>query len=262
MPLAEGYIKLRSKAEEFFENVKTSNFLSQKKEIPLPYAYSCNNYMDSILSNTVVRKSLQAFTDKYCTKQIENIKSIGILVTKNNCPRCYDALQSCYKSLNIDNLPDVYLYSRLKGINALSVGTDNSPIILVSPKAVMQLTEGELKFILGHELGHIAQKKLECQTAKGILDNLNNKSEILGSIVSDILEVPLNQWYRCNEYTADRAGLICAGDIKYAESIFKKIGLTKASSSILDDYYELDSMHPTIRKRFDELSKFYKHYFA
>ena len=87
---------------------------------------------------------------------------------------------------------------------------------------------------------------------------MNNKSEILGPIVSDMIEVPLNQWCRANEYTADRVGLICAGDIKHAESIFKKIGLTNVASSILDDYYELDSMHPTVKKRFDELFKFYK----
>ena len=76
--------------------------------------------------------------------------------------------------------------------------------------------------MIGHELGHILQKNLICHTIKGLLDNLNSKSEILGPIVSDLIEVPLNQWYRCSEYTADRAGLMCTRNIKFIESNFSK----------------------------------------
>lgn len=86
MPFAEGYNKLKSKAEQIVESVKTSKLLSQKKEAPLPYAYPCDNYMDSILSNSLVRKTLQLFADKYCKEQIQNIKSTGQLVGNSNYP--------------------------------------------------------------------------------------------------------------------------------------------------------------------------------
>lgn len=257
MPLVEGYNKLKSKAEQIVESVKTSKLLSQKKDTPLPYAYPCDNYMDSILSNGLVRKSLQLFADKYCKEQIQKIKSTGQLVSNNNYPHFYDILQSCYKSLNVEEIPKVYITNQLKGINALSVGTDNAPIILISRKAVVSLSDGELKFMIGHELGHILQKNLMCHTIKGLLDNLNSKSEILGPIVSDLIDVPLNQWYRCAEYTADRAGLMCASDIRFIESIFQKVIYNKASST-LDDYYELGHHHPDITKRLYELHRYYK----
>ena len=208
--------------------------------------------MDAILSNGLVRKTLQLFADKYCKEQIKKIKSTGQLVSRSNYPHLYDVLQSCYKSLNVEDIPEVYITNQLKGINALSVGTDNAPIILISCKAVISLSDGELKFMIGHELGHILQKNLMCHTIKGLLDNLNSKSEILGPIVSDLIDVPLNQWYRCAEYTADRAGLICAGDIKYVKSIFQQVNLNKTSSKF-DDYYELGYSHPDIKKRTNEL---------
>lgn len=257
MPLVEGYNKLKSKALQIVESVKTSKLLSQKKDAPLPYAYPCDNYMDSILSNGLVRKTLQLFVDKYCKEQIENIKLTGQKVTTDSCPRFYGILQSCYKSLGVDELPEVYVTGQLKGINALSVGTDKAPIILISRKAVISLPDGELEFMIGHELGHILQKNLMCHTVKGLLDNLNRKSEILGPIVSDLIDVPLNQWYRCAEYTADRAGLICAKSISHIKSLFERLCRTTIKETgQIARYFELSNMHPLYHSRLKELEKF------
>ena len=257
MPFAEGYNKLKSKAEQIVESVKTSKLLSQKKDTPGPYAYPCDNYMDSILSNGLVRKTLQLFADKYCKEQIQKIKSTGQLVSKVNYPQFYDILQSCYKSLSVEEIPDVYITSQLKGINALSVGTDNAPIILISRKAVISLSDGELKFMIGHELGHILQKNLMCHTIKGLLDNLNSKSEILGPIVSDLIDVPLNQWYRCAEYTADRAGFICAKSITHIRSVFERLcNTTIKETNQIARYFELSNIHPMYNNRINQLEQF------
>lgn len=256
MPIAEEYNKLKSKALQIVKSVKTSKLLSYKKEVPLPYAYPCDNYMDSILSNGLVRKTLQLFVDKYCKEQIQNIKSTGQLVSQANYPHFYDILQSCYKVLSVKEIPEVYITNQLKGINALSVGTDNAPIILISRKVVISLSDGELKFMIGHELGHILQKNLMCHTIKGLLDNINSKSEIIGPIVSDIIDIPLNQWYRCAEYTADRAGLICCSDIKYVYLIMSRLKIF-TRESIAPNLMELYKIHPLIGKRIIKLEEYY-----
>jgi len=257
MPFAEGYSKLKIKAEQIVESVKTSKFLSQKKDASFSYAYPCDNYMDSILSNGLVRKTLQLFADKYCKEQIHNIKSTGQLVSQTNYPHLYAILQSCYKSLSVEEVPEVYITNQLKGINALSVGTDNSPIILISRKAVISLSDGELKFMIGHELGHILQKNLMCHTIKGLLDNLNSKSEILGPIVSDLIDVPLNQWYRCAEYTADRAGLICCKSISHIKSLFSRLcNTTIKETNQIAKYFELSNIHPMYNNRINQLEQF------
>ena len=257
MPLVEGYNKLKSKAEQIVESVKTSKLLSQKKDAPLPYAYPCDNYMDSILSNGLVRKTLQLFADKYCKEQIQKIKSMGHLVSNSNYPHFYNILQSCYKSLNIEEVPEVYVTNQLKGINALSVGTDSAPIILISRKAMISLSDGELKFMIGHELGHILQKNMMCHTIKGLLDNLNSKSEILGPIVSDLIDVPLNQWYRCAEYTADRAGFICAKSITHIRSLFERLcNTTIKETNQIARYFELSNIHPMYNNRINQLEQF------
>lgn len=257
MPLAEGYKKLKSKAEQIVETVKTSKLLSPKKDAPLPYTYPCDNYMDPILSNGLVRKTLQVFAEKYCKEQILDIKSTGPLVSQANYPHFYDILQSCYKSLSVEEIPEVYITNKLKGINALSVGTDSAPIILISRKVVISLSDGELKFMIGHELGHILQKNLMCHTIKGLLDNLNSKSEILGPIVSDLIDVPLNQWYRCAEYTADRAGFICAKSITHIRSLFERLcNTTIKETNQIARYFELSNIHPMYNNRINQLEQF------
>lgn len=257
MIFSKGYTKLKNKTEQIVESVKTVEVFSEKKEFSLPYAYPCDNYMDSILSNTIVRKALQLFVDKYCKKQIQTIKSSGLFVLQNNFPRFHTILESCYKALNVKEIPDVYITNQLKGINALSVGTDKAPIILISQKSVISLTDGELKFMIGHELGHILQKNLMCHTIKGVLDSLNNKSEVLGPIVSNIIDVPLNQWYRCTEYTADRAGFICCGNIKDIQKLFTRLCRNKiGSTDQIMKYFELSKAHPLYHNRLIELERY------
>lgn len=257
MDLAEGYNILKRKAEKIAESVTVSKLLSQKKEAPLPYAYPCDNYIDTILSNGLVRNTLQLFVEKYCKEQILSIKSSGQLVILKNYPQLYRILQSCFKSLTVEDIPEVYVTNKLKGINALSIGTDNTPVILISRKAVISLPEEELKFMIGHELGHILQKNLMCHTIKGLLDNLHSKSEILGTFVSDLIETPLNQWYRCAEYTADRAGLICAGSIAPIRALFERLGNdTIKEYNEIDRYFELSNIHPMYHSRLNELEQF------
>lgn len=252
-----GYTKLKDKAGQMVESVKVSKFLAPKKETSLPYAYPCDNYIGTILSNGVVRRTLQLFADKYCKEQIQAIKSSGQLVNQHNYPRFNVILQDCYKTLDVKDIPEVYITNQLKDINALSVGTDKSPIILISQKSVISLTTGELKFMIGHELGHILQKNLMCHTIKGVLDTLNNKSEVLGPIVSDLVEVPLNQWYRCTEYTADRAGLMCCKDMKDIQQLFAKLCRNKTNRATqIIKYFELSNVHPIYQNRIVELERF------
>lgn len=255
--MSRSLLILKCKVDKALGYMKHPTFLPQMKETLLPYAYPCDNYLDSILSNGLVRKVLQLFADKYCKEQINKIKSTGQLVSKSNYPRFYNILQSCYKSLNVEEVPEVYVTNQLKGINALSVGADNAPIILISRKAMICLSDGELKFMIGHELGHILQKNLMCHTIKGLLDNLNSKSEILGPIVSDLIDVPLNQWYRCAEYTADRAGYLCCRDCEQIYKLFSKL-FEKESVVGHQSYMELFQPHPFIQSRLDNINEFAK----
>lgn len=252
MSLTEGYIALKEKTNQLVGNLGEWMKDYKKDSFTLPYAYPCDNYIGVILSNEWVCAALQKFANKYCNEQIQLIVSKSTLVSKQSYPNLYSLVLDCCHILKTDITPKVYVTKELSGINALSAGTDDNPLVFVSPKSVITLSDMELKFMLGHELGHIAQKNLMCHTIKGVLDGLNKKSDVLGSMVADLIDVPLNQWYRCAEYTADRAGLLCCNDIDVAKKLLLSFADPKEDKALIQ-YYELDNVHPYMQNRVQEL---------
>lgn len=229
-----------------------------KESGKLDYAYPCENYISIVVSNPAAKYSLKKFFDSKIKSELAKIVDESIAVTAKSSPRLYGIIQYCCEILSIDNTPQYYICPKLKGVNSLTVGDDENPALLISPLAVAKLSNSELSFIIGHELGHVAQKNLICHTVKGALDTMSKWSDALGSIVAELIEVPLNRWYRCSEYTADRAGLLCCGSIQSALSVFDKASHQKKSiNSIFDSYNELSCDHPIISNRIKELKKFF-----
>lgn len=123
--------------------------------------------------------------------------------------------------------------------------------------ATIRLNEKELRFILGHELGHHQQGNLVCHTVNGLLDTFNTSSEIFGPMISDTIEVPMKRWCRQSEFNADRAGYICCGDIDAVTNLFLKLGMESVCSAY-KEYKELEDAHPHLQTRFTELKKIHK----
>lgn len=262
MILEQNIIKAKDSTIGWIHSKKNLMTLFESKDDVLPYAYPCENYIKTILSNKLVRKALQGTIDRYYSHQIEDIQATGQEVTSNSYPELYRIVNECYERLNMVDKPLVMISPQLKGVNALTVGTDKKPIILLSRKAVIQLSDGELKFLIGHECGHVLQQNLVCHTVKGLLDNLKNSSEIVGEMVADTINVPLNQWHRCSEITADRTGLLCCKDFNYAKQVLSstechldRLGCDATKGSF-QGLLELDCIHPMLKKRLLALEKF------
>src|SRR5262249_2734608 len=82
-------------------------------------------------------------------------------------------------------------------------------------------TEAELKFIIGHECGHIHNLHsvynnlgvtLSNTALAAIADKIPGGRAAL-SLIAGGLGLFLNSWSRCAEASCDRAGLICCGDL-------------------------------------------------
>lgn len=247
-------VGISQKLQDKLSIILEGNSFSNKKN-GLPFAYPCDNGIESILSNPKVKGALETVVNKYYGYQLEYIKKEGIALTCSNYPRLYNTLEECCKCLNVQILPKVILTKRIQGFNALSVGDDSNPMILLSMKSAVCLPEGELKFLLGHELGHVLQKNMICHTMSGLLLNIKQKSEILGAMIANLIEIPLKEWCRSNEYTADRAGLICCKDMSYVYSLMAKVKQYERKS-MASKLMELYKDHPFIDNRIEKINEF------
>lgn len=217
------------------------------------YAYPCDNYIDSVLGNKLVRQTLRTIANKYYGQQLEDIVQDATELTSLNYPNLYANYHFCCTTLNVTNPPKVFATSRLSGINALSVEVEKESIILMSYMSVIGLNNPEQRFLLGHEMGHIQLGHMVAHTVQGLLQNLNTRAELLGPIVTDLIDVPLNRWYRTSEFTADRAGYLCCKDLKAIRQLFEKLD-QDAPVNAFEQYQALSDAYPSMKERLDELT--------
>lgn len=214
-----------------------------------------NNYITKILSMPLVKNGLQDLIDKYYGIQLKEIKATAQTVNCITFPRVNDIKRDCINQLQLHERPKILITKELRGINALALHIDKQPHILLSPKSAICLSDGELKFLLGHELGHIMQGNLVCHVANGLLQNVQKKADVLGVMLADMIEVPLKDWCRENEYRADIAGLKCCQDIEHVYSLMAKVAKSE-QQSMAPSLMEIYKDHPMIANRLKRLEQY------
>ena len=220
------------------------------------YVYPCENDIARLLDSAFVQGAIRKIANYYYSEQVADAIKRGVVVTRNCFPSLYRVIDYCAHQIELPTNIVVILTSRLKGANALAVENEGNGVVFLSNSSITRLNEEELSFMLGHEFGHIAQGNLSCHTIKGMIDNLKDASVVLGELLSDMIEVPLNKWYRCSEYTADRAGLICCKSLTTSLSVMHKLLPRFDESHSVENYLELSSSHPFLYHREVELIKF------
>lgn len=167
-------------------------------------------------------------------KSVLNHSFMGstVRVSPQQLPRMYRIAKECADTLGVA-VPTLYVMNS-PVMNAFTFGTDEDSIIVVHSKLIDDFTDEELKFVVGHEMGHIQNKHVVYGTA---LRLLKTNLSIFLRWIAPPAEMALAAWARRAEITCDRAGLLCVGDLQVAERTFMKMacGSTKL-------YDELDTV--------------------
>jgi len=133
--------------------------------------------------------------------------------------------------LDAGELPELYVRAS-PGFDSFTIGL-NKPIILVDSGLVDLLDDDELRFLLGHELGHALSGHAVYQTLLRRLLALTGIWYAVpgGAIGSRAITAALMEWSRKAELSADRAGLLAAQNPAAATRLHMKL----ASGGHLDD---------------------------
>ena len=124
------------------------------------------------------------------------------------------------------------------------------PHLLVLTSGLLELYQespDELRFIIGHELGHIKSQHLRTLlVGRMIVIPLMMRLQTVGpegmlGLLAGVTKLTafgtLMHWYRAAEYSADRAGLICVGGrVEVAQqALVRLLHRTKPSNRLMDD---------------------------
>lgn len=136
----------------------------------------------------------------------------AIRVSDRQFERLYRLLQEAAATLDAQDVPEMYVVADPRP-NAVTVGM-NTPVIVLNSGLVDLLGEEELRFVIGHELGHALSGHAVYQT---LLQRLLQLSGLfaaipLGGFGYRAIMAGLMEWSRKAELSADRAGLLATQD--------------------------------------------------
>ncbi|MEW2359670.1 M48 family metallopeptidase [Spirillospora sp. NPDC029432] len=129
---------------------------------------------------------------------------------------------TCY-ILDLPEVPEVYVRQNPTP-NAMALGSDH-PFIVVNTGLLDLLDDEELRFVVGHEVGHILSGHAVYQTMMQILIQLGTRLAWLplGNIAISAIIIGLREWFRKAELSSDRAGLLAGQDLDAAKRTMMKL---------------------------------------
>jgi len=186
--------------------------------------------------------------------------------------RVHRITQECAQALGIA-APTVYVVPQVT-INAMTYGTDDDAFIMVHSATIDYLSDDELKFVIGHECGHIQNNHVVYLTTLAVLMRFTqNLAGVLFAPLIIPATLALQSWSRAAEITSDRAGLLCGRDPATAMRSFVKLAVGNKTlfneiniDAYLDQFNEgregvgrvseLNRSHPYLPKRIEALRVF------
>jgi Zn-dependent protease with chaperone function len=136
----------------------------------------------------------------------------AIRVEENQFPTLYRLRNECAETLDLDVKPNLYVYRDAQA-NARTVGIDE-PMIMISSGMIEALDTDSLRFVIGHEMGHVLSGHAVYSTMIDILLGLQQTVSWMpvGALGLRAILMALYEWYRKAELSCDRAGLLCGQD--------------------------------------------------
>ena len=140
-------------------------------------------------------------------------------------------LDDCVQVLDAPVRPELFV-SQSPLVNAYTIGMD-TPFIVVTSGMYDLMSHDEMRFVLGHELGHALSGHAVYRTMLMHLMRLASSFGFipLGGWALRAIVAALLEWQRKSELSGDRAGLLCCQDLDVAIRVELKL----AAGSHLDE---------------------------
>ncbi len=147
----------------------------------------------------------------------------AVRVDERQFGRLHGLLAEVCGTLDAEAVPELYVALDPQP-RATTLGIDK-PFIVVTSGLVALLDEDELRFVLGHELGHVLSGHAVYQT---LLQRLLQLSSLfnaipIGGLGIRAITAALMEWSRKAELSADRAGLLATQEPAVAFRVHMKL---------------------------------------
>lgn len=159
----------------------------------------------------------------------------AVRVSDKQFPRIHRIYQEALKTLDVQEEYPLYI-SQTPIVNAGAYGMDE-PFIILNSGTLILLEDEELRFILGHELGHILSDHVLYRTMTVLLLQLAGMGFPIVGLAARAVLVGLLEWGRKAELSCDRAGLLTVQDPEVVmRTMLKMAGGQEVDEMSLDEF--------------------------
>ncbi|MFK7817922.1 MAG: M48 family metallopeptidase [Planctomycetaceae bacterium] len=185
---------------------------------------------NELLETDEVKQATRRLEDNPGAGVRRQLLATALRLTDKMSPTLHGLLEDSIKELKVEIPVEVYVYNSPQ-FNAACLAPENDRLLLMFSSSLLEkFVEDEIRFVMGHELGHHL-----CGHTEIPIGYLIDGPEPVGPR----LAMKLFSWSRYAEISADRAGAICAKDANAtANALFKLAsGLTTNLIQInIDDF--------------------------
>ena len=183
-------------------------------------------------------------------------------VTPQSAPRLAALTQECLDRLQPGTV-EFYIMPQ-KILNAYTFGFSRPNVVVLYSPMLQVMDSDELRFVIGHELGHVSLGHTWLNT---LLGGMAGVPVSFGAAI--VLTLAFRWWNRACEYSADRAGLLACGSLTKSISALAQLAvgdintqdelarairvIERQDGEAASGLTELLSTHPLILKRINEL---------
>lgn len=155
----------------------------------------------------------------------------SFMASPNLAPGLFGIFQEVKESLEFEEPVEFYINNspELNAFSIASIDNENPHIININSGLIQMLNDRELRFVIGHELGHIISKNANIENLiKFVFPNQQR--------IPVLLQHKIFLWQKLAELTADRYGYIACNDLAACISGFFKIASGLNSDRINFNY--------------------------
>jgi Zn-dependent protease with chaperone function len=163
----------------------------------------------------------------------------AVRASEDQFPSLYhDLLDGCY-ILDLPKVPELYI-SQDPMVQAMAVGMDK-PFVVITSGMVDLMDEDEIRFVIGHELGHVLSGHSVYRTMLYAMIALATRLSFIPFAWIGFKAViwGLEEWFRKSELSCDRAGLLAGQDEAAARrALMKLAGGSRLSEFSHDAFHQ------------------------
>ena len=147
----------------------------------------------------------------------------AVRVSERQFPHIYALVRDGAYVLDLPEVPEVFV-KQDPTVNAMTLGRDH-PFIVITTGLVNLHDAEELRFVIGHELGHVLSGHAVYRTMLLWLVQMATRIAWMpiGFIGLRAIIWGLEEWFRKSELSCDRAGLLAGQDLDAARRALMKL---------------------------------------